>query len=1013
MEEKIDTNLYSRQIFTYGIETMDKIINLRILIIGLRGLGIEIAKNLILAGPKEVSISDKNICAINDLGANFYINENDINKKTREDSCFNKLKSLNPYVIVTKHKGFYKEDIKKFNLIIITEIMKIEELYEINNICRNNNINFIYTLNLGLTGFLFNDFGNNHYIYDINGEKDLTYNIFNIRDKGNNYEIFLDIDNDDIFQLKKGEFITIKEVKGLEFLNDGKPKEILKTTNTSLEIQKQNKNKIEYISNGIIEEYKMPKMMKFKSFKDNFMSFNNNYVIIDSSKKKCNLLLHCAFIGLHIYYSINHKLPELNNLDHVNEIVELSHKYYLIIKSKNIDYLKIKKKNQIIEFDKLYIINVLRWCKSEINPICSFLGGIASQEALKITGKYNPIYQWLRFDFFETIENIPTNVNRNLLNCRYDDQISIFGQEIQEQLKDLNIFMIGAGALGCENIKNFGLMGISCKNGIITITDNDNIALSNLNRQFLFHKNDVKENTSKSFCAKREAMKINKDMNIKDYQLLVDDNSRDIFNDEFFEKQNIIISAVDNIKGRKFIDNLCTFYNKILIDSGTEGTRANSDIYYPNKSICLNDSDFIIKKQIPMCTLKNFPTQIEHCIEFSKIIFTELFIKYIEDFKILIDDKNLIITVLEEINDINELYFVIEIYINIFYIIENPSQYSIIKFAIYIYIYYFEYNINKLIEEKKDEFVNNPLNKKPSPLKINLDDNNTILYFESFYFILSNIINFNHRLDLGEIKKTLEKEKIYINDTKLNKEKLLIKFKNEILTKIDKNINNIKEKIKLMKEIIFEKDNDENYHINFILSFSNLRANNYGIENCSFLKAKETAGNIIPAIASTTAAITGICCLQIYTLLQTDNLDLFRNSAFNLATSQFDLFIPEEKRYISDSPKTENSIEKKVIPKEYTVWDKIDIYGPNKTIKNIIDDFKEKYEVDIDYINYKDKTLASPIDEEDDFDKTIEELIKEKSGENLKNNKYIKIEISGSKGDAEISTPSIRYILKN
>jgi ubiquitin-activating enzyme E1 len=32
---------------------MDKIINLKILIIGLRGLGIEIAKNIILTGPKK------------------------------------------------------------------------------------------------------------------------------------------------------------------------------------------------------------------------------------------------------------------------------------------------------------------------------------------------------------------------------------------------------------------------------------------------------------------------------------------------------------------------------------------------------------------------------------------------------------------------------------------------------------------------------------------------------------------------------------------------------------------------------------------------------------------------------------------------------------------------------------------------------------------------------------------------------------------------------------------------
>ncbi len=96
--KELDTNLYSRQILTYGLDTMRTIIEMKILVIGLRGLGIEIAKNLILSGPKEVSISDKKICTINDLGSNFFISEDDINKKTLEDSCFKKLKELNPNV---------------------------------------------------------------------------------------------------------------------------------------------------------------------------------------------------------------------------------------------------------------------------------------------------------------------------------------------------------------------------------------------------------------------------------------------------------------------------------------------------------------------------------------------------------------------------------------------------------------------------------------------------------------------------------------------------------------------------------------------------------------------------------------------------------------------------------------------------------------------------------------------------------------------------------------------------
>jgi ubiquitin-activating enzyme E1 len=47
--------------------------------------------------------------------------------------------------------------------------------------------------------------------------------------------------------------------------------------------------------------------------------------------------------------------------------------------------------------------------------------------------------------------------------------------------------MVGAGALGCEYLKLFALMGLGCdKSGKITVTDDDTIEKSNLNRQFLF-----------------------------------------------------------------------------------------------------------------------------------------------------------------------------------------------------------------------------------------------------------------------------------------------------------------------------------------------------------------------------------------------------------------------------------------------------------------------------------------------------------------------------------------------
>ncbi len=100
-KEKLVSNLYSRQVGLYGFDIMKKIMKLNVLIYGMRGLGIEIAKNIILAGPNKVTIFDQNIVKISDLTANFYLTKEDVdNKRRRDESVLDKLSLLNPYVRV-------------------------------------------------------------------------------------------------------------------------------------------------------------------------------------------------------------------------------------------------------------------------------------------------------------------------------------------------------------------------------------------------------------------------------------------------------------------------------------------------------------------------------------------------------------------------------------------------------------------------------------------------------------------------------------------------------------------------------------------------------------------------------------------------------------------------------------------------------------------------------------------------------------------------------------------------
>ena len=113
--------------------------------------------------------------------------------------------------------------------------------------------------------------------------------------------------------------------------------------------------------------------------------------------------------------------------------------------------------------------------------------------------------------YFDALEVLPAHVSPELLHaqsCRYDSQLAVFGRSIQEALGDLKVFLIGAGALGCELLKNFAMMGIGCgPGGKVVVTDNDHIEKSNLSRQFLFRSHHV--GLSKSACAAECAKSIN------------------------------------------------------------------------------------------------------------------------------------------------------------------------------------------------------------------------------------------------------------------------------------------------------------------------------------------------------------------------------------------------------------------------------------------------------------------------------------------------------------------------
>jgi ubiquitin-activating enzyme E1 len=148
----------------------------------------------------------------------------------------------------------------------------------------------------------------------------------------------------------------------------------------------------------------------------------------------------------------------------------------------------------------------------------------------------------------------------------------------------------------------------------------------------------------------------------------------------------------------------------------------------------------------------------------------------------------------------------------------------------------------------------------------------------------------------------------------------------------------------------FEKDDDSNYHIDFINAAANLRASNYVIKNCDRNKTKMIAGKIIPAIATTTAMITGAVTTEIYKVVQGYTaLEDFRNGFINLALPLFLFSEPMPVIKIGDKDYDEVLMAPvKAHPKEFTVFDKIVVDEGSLTLQGLFDHLGAKYNVNID-----------------------------------------------------------------
>ena len=328
-------------------------------------------------------------------------------------------------------------------------------------------------------------------------------------------------------------------------------------------------------SNQINNEEKSNSIPWIKMF---YSSYQN-----ESLKNLANEKMHLAVLTLHEFFNIHQYLPNFDEKKEIDECIEISIK--ILSKAKDdgsrwaINLQKI---------DQKFLGKIFKYSKFFFTPFTCFFGGIVTEEIIKYTGLYKPSSQWIYFNFLDLIDDdddinsneiiVNKKDNENIINTNKNNTNSVLNEEEKEiienyvlygkekinELKNINIIIIGLNDIGYEILKIFIMLDL--------LGNDDNIIIVDDNKDKIDEKiNDLK-NHEKYDNINVIHESINIDMNITEK--------------EWWKKANIIINTLPfNLyaKEKLYIIKNSKKSNKILIDINANKTIASYELILPKK----------------------------------------------------------------------------------------------------------------------------------------------------------------------------------------------------------------------------------------------------------------------------------------------------------------------------------------------------------------------------------------------------------------------------------------------
>ncbi|KAB5518536.1 hypothetical protein PHYPO_G00167190 [Pangasianodon hypophthalmus] len=988
---EIDDSLYSRQRYVLGDSAMQQMAQSSVFLSGMGAVGVEVAKNIVLAGVKTVTLHDSKQCDVWDLGTNFFIREEDVqSRKKRVEAVHSRVAELNPYVQVSVSSVALNDStdlsfLLNFQCVVLTET-SLSLQKRINRFCHSQQppIKFISCDVLGICSRVFCDFGESFEVSDPTGEEPKELFIQNISQENPGVVTCMDSRT---HGLQTGQSVCFREVNGMTELN-GTTHQITVISPYSFAICDTSSFQ-PYLHGGIFRTVKTPKTYSFETMEQQL--HDPQLLIPDFSKPEAPLQIHAIMIALDVFQEQHNRLPNIGCLQDADLLLKITEEVTGTLKNK-------------VSVNPSLVRCVSRCARGCLSPLAAAVGGAASQEVLKaLTGKFTPLQQWFYLDALEVVQPLQSLPVEEFAprGDRYDALRACIGESFCLELHKLRVFMVGCGAIGCEMLKNFALLGVGLNrcSGEVFITDPDLIEKSNLNRQFLFRPYHIQKPKSITAAAvtRRSAT------------------------------LSIHASVWSSLRwtmwrlGDTWTVGACPI-RKRYSTRGPWGTKGHTEVIVPNLTESYNSHRDPPEEEIPFCTLKSFPAVIEHTIQWARDKFESAFSHKPSMYNMFWQNHTSAVDVLQRMKageSMDGAFQVIKV------LSRRPTCWEhCLALARLKFDKYFKRKALQLLHSfpldtrLKDGtlFWQSP-KRPPSPIEFDLKDQlhfgfvvSTARLFAGIYNIPYSEKNLSYEAVasvLAEVEipeyKPAEK-RIETDETvkKPDRMKLMVSSEEEreAISQLEEAITSgfTPEGVRMTPQL-FEKDDDANGHMDFVESASALRARMYSIEAADRLQTKRIAGKIIPAIATATAAVAGLVALELIKVTGGYGFESFKNCFFNLAIPV--MVLTETARVKRTQIRDDIS---------FSIWDRWPIVGHEDfTLSDFINAVREKYGIEPTMVVHGVKMLYVPImpGHSKRLKLTMQKLIKPSA-----DRKYVDLTVSfapETDGDEDLPGPPVRY----